>query len=176
MTYKEDLVNIISTFAPEEAADKILEDFRLLSRKNTRIEMAPQKESEELPRWIEVNFMVRVLGIERWMITDMSSITDFWPSYDIECIDGFGKEPGTYLFESRYEKSDGSTEVKEVEECKPKRFREKIIIGCMSVFGVNPCNFINDEIYKLFTHILEEIPEDRAKKCIAWFEEDLKKT
>jgi predicted Zn-dependent protease len=132
MALKKDVTQILVDHLPsipvsdlEPITEQLFKDFRFLNRKNPRIVIAASENLKEVEPWVELNFMLRVLCKERWMVTDMSSLSDFRPDNDIADAMGIGKKKGTYIFERCWVK-DGEEKTERWEE-EPERFHEKLI-------------------------------------------------
>jgi hypothetical protein len=180
MAYREDLLQILRRHLPEnearrydDAIEDILDTFTLFSKKDPPVEFAPRKALDAVDPWIEFNFMVRVLGIERWTVSGESSLSDFWPQHDIEYATGIGTTPGIYVFEDEWIDAEGNKQC-EINECEPQHFRETLITKSLEVFGVNPPRWIwRDSLPAIFSYIAKHICDKKKLECIDWHEKDM---
>lgn len=172
--YLQSLLEENNISDPEKVCDLIWDNFKIFKKKLSAEDFKFPDEDEALRDklyWVEVNFMVRVLGIEKWMVSSLSSLGDMWPANDIECARGLGKTPGTFQFKTIWVDSEGE-EGEEVWVEIPKNFRRKVIVKTLEIFGVNPAGKIDGYLVDLFQFLDENMPDDKRKECEEWYEKD----
>ena len=180
MALKKDVTKILTDHLPsvsvselEPITEQLFKDFRFLNRKNPRIQLVSREDLKEVEPWVELNFMLRVMGKERWMVTDMSALSDFRPENNIDDAMAIGSKPGTYIFERRWIKDDGEEKVDRW-EAEPDRFHENLIHRCLEVFGVNPKPWVwRESLPTIFSSIFKEITEEKKAECVEFYENDI---
>jgi len=180
MALKKDVTQILVDHLPsidvselEPITAQLFKDYRFLSRKNPRLVFAASENLKEVEPWVELNFMLRVLCKQRWLVTDMSSLSDFRPDNDIADAMGIGKKKGTYIFERCWAEDDGEEKIERWEE-EPDRFHENLIHRCLEVFGVNPKPWVwRESLPTIFSSIFKEITEEKKAECVEFYENDI---